>query len=112
MASASGLPPDWSDPRGLLVPPPAHHHRPPCVPNHAPIFTYVRSYNGHNNDFTAALENYYYFRDDARFGGWQAYLQRSDDFIHFCCQLHIAEMLSARGGAGQTRVTWRWPFGR
>ena len=38
-------------------------------------------YNGHSGDFTECLANYFYFRDDARFGGWQAYLQRSDDFI-------------------------------
>ena len=59
-------------------------------------------------DFTEALASYYHFRNDARFGGWQNYLQRSDDFIRFCCHVHIAEMLSARGGAGQTRVVWRW----
>ena len=50
-----------------------------------------------------------FFRDDARIGGWQSYLQRSDDFIRFCCHLHITEMLTARGGAGETRVVWRWP---
>ena len=42
-------------------------------------------------------------------GGWQGYLERSDDFIRFCCHMHISEMLSARGGAGETRVVWRWP---
>ena len=38
----------------------------------------------------------------------QSYLQRSDDFIRFCCHLHIHEMLSARGGADETRVRWEW----
>ena len=47
--------------------------------------------------------------NDARFGGWQSYLQRSEDFINFCAHMHIWEMLSARGGAGKTRVVWRWP---
>jgi hypothetical protein len=74
--------------------------------------THVRIYNGHDLEFTEALSNHYYFQDDARFGGWQAYLQRSDDFIAFCCHLHITEMLAARGGAGKTRVVWRWPIGR
>ena len=68
----------------------------------------TRTYNGHDSDFTEALSNYCYFRDDARFGGWQSYLERSDDFIRFCCHKHIWEMLSARGGAGKTRVAWRW----
>jgi hypothetical protein len=70
--------------------------------------THTRIYSGNDGDFTEALANYYHFRNDARFGGWQNYLQRSDDFIRFCCHVHIAEMLSARGGADQTRVVYRW----
>ncbi len=72
----------------------------------------TRVYHGNDSDFTTRLANYYYFRDDARFGGWQSYLQRSEDFIRFCCHLHITELLAARGGAGKTRVVWRWPIGR
>jgi len=37
---------------------------------------------------------------------------RSDDFIRFGCHMHITEMLTARGGAGETRVVWRWPVTR
>ena len=70
--------------------------------------THTRIYHATDSQFTEALASYYYFRDDARFGGWQNYLQRSDDFIRFCCHLHIAEMLSAHGGAGETQVVWRW----
>ena len=57
-------------------------------------------------EFTEALQSYHYFVDDARFGGWQNYLQRSDDFIRFCCHMHIWEMLSAprRGGRNPSRV--------
>ena len=69
--------------------------------------THTRIYHGNDSEFTEALASYYHFRDDARFGGWQNYLQRSDDFIRFCCHMHIAEMLSARGGAGETRVVWQ-----
>jgi hypothetical protein len=81
---------------------------PPCVPYNGPVMTHTRIYSGSDGDFTEALANYYHFRNDARFGGWQNYLQRSDDFIRFCCHMHIHEMLSARGGADQTRVVWRW----
>ena len=70
---------------------------------------HTRIYSGNDSEFTEALASYYHFRDDARFGGWQNYLQRSDDFIRFCCHMHISEMLSARGGAGETRVVWQWP---
>jgi hypothetical protein len=81
---------------------------PPCVPYNGPVMTHTRIYSGNDGDFTEALANYYHFRNDARFGGWQNYLQRSDDFIRFCCHMHICEMLSARGGADQTRVEYRW----
>ncbi len=108
LAPGVGLPPDWPDPRGF-VPPLPQVSPPPCRPSGAPVLQHTKTYNGHDTDFTEALASYYSFRDDARFGGWQAYLQRSDDFIRFCCHMHIWEMLSARGGAGETRVVWRWP---
>lgn len=106
-----GLPPDWPDPRAFSPPGPTPV-RPELVPSSEPVLRHVRSYNGHDADFTAALATYVHFRDDARYGGWQSYLQRSDDFIRFCCHLHIAELLTARGGASETRVVWRWPTGR
>ncbi len=111
VVTADALPTEWPDPRGLIPPPPSAE-RPKMLPNNKPVLTHIRSYNGADNDFTTALENYFYFRDDARFGGWQGYLQRSDDFIRFCCHQHITEMLTARGGAGQTRVALRWPISR
>ncbi len=106
-----GLPPNWPDPKGFI--PPAPSATPPkCTPSREPVLRHTKTYNGHDSDFTTALSSYVYFRDDARFGGWQAYLQRSDDFIRFCCHMHIYEMLTARGGAGETRVVWRWPSSR
>jgi hypothetical protein len=102
------LPADWPDPRGLVPEGPACD-KPQCRPTLEPVLRHTRTYNGDNVGFTTALESYLFFRDDARIGGWQSYLQRSDDFIRFCCHLHITEMLTARGGAGETRVVWRWP---
>ena len=66
--------------------------------------THTQIFRGNDPDFTSALASYVSFRDEARFGGWQSYLERSDDFIRFCCHLHLAEMLTARGGGGETRV--------
>ena len=77
-----------------------------------PIISHMRTYNGNDEDFTHALGEYFYFRDDARFGGWQAYLQRSEDFIRFCCHQHIVETLESRGGSLETRMILRWPVGR
>jgi hypothetical protein len=103
-----GFPPDWPDARGFIPPPP--HTGPPVIqPSDAPVLRHTRTYNGNDMEFTTALSSYYAFRDDARFGGWQSYLTRSDDFIRFCCHMHISEMLTARGGAGESRLTWRWP---
>jgi hypothetical protein len=106
-AIGPGIPPDWPDPRGFIPSPPAPC-RAPCHPTSGPVLRHTQSYNGNDSKFTEALASFYFFQDDARFGGWQNYLQRSDDFIGFCCRMHIWEMLSARGGAGETRVVWRW----
>ncbi len=102
------LPPGWPDERGFIPPPPSPV-RPACCPTDGPVMTHTKIYHGNDGEFTEALASYYHFRDDARFGGWQNYLERSDDFIRFCCHMHIAEMLSARGGASETRVVWSWP---
>jgi hypothetical protein len=110
-AGNSMLPPDWPDPRGF-VPPPPSPTRPTPRPQSEPIMTHTRLFHGNDSEFTERLANYFYFRDDARFGDWPGYLQRSDDFIRFCCHLHITEMLSARGGAGESRLVFRWPIRR
>ncbi|MBN2291985.1 MAG: hypothetical protein JXM70_06135 [Pirellulales bacterium] len=103
-----GIPAGWPDPRGFIPPPPSST-APTCWPTDKPVMELTRNYDGSDINLTEALSSYHYFRDDARFGGWQAYLQRSEDFIGFCAHMHIWEMLSARGGAGKTRVVWRWP---
>jgi hypothetical protein len=106
-----GPPPGWPDARSFIPQSPCDPAC-ACIPTNDPILKHTRIYNGNDGEFTAALANYVFFQDDARRGGWQAYLQRSDDFIRFCCRLHLHEMLSARGGAGETRVVWRWPTDR
>ncbi len=112
MEPLDGLPPDWPDPRGFVPSPP--RVRPPAcsVPSSEPVLQHTAVYVGNDPDVTEALASYFYFRNDRRFGGWQGYLQRSDDYIRFCCHMHISGMLSARGGAGETRVAWRWPTNR
>ena len=109
--TAAQLPADWPDPRGF-VPPPPSPVRPALRPQHEPIITHTRIYHGHDTQLTERLEAYFYFRDDARFGGWSGYLQRPEDFLRFCCHLHVTETLAARGGAGEGRVLWRWPISR
>ncbi len=77
----------------------------PCA---EPVLRHTKTYNGNDGQFTEALASYVFFKDEARGVNWQSYLIRSDDFIRFCCHMHIFEMLTARGGGGETRVVWRW----
>ncbi len=105
------LPADWPDPRGF-IPDAPQAQRPPLLAQHEPIISHMRSFNGHDEDLTEQLEDYFYFRDDARFGGWQAYLQRSEDFIRFCCYQHLSETLISRGGQDKSRLIFRWPIDR
>jgi hypothetical protein len=105
------LPANWPDPRGF-VPAAPSPIRPPLLPQGGPVISHTRLFDGRDSDFTAQLEQYFDQSDDARFGGWQGYLQRPEDFVRFCCRLHVTETLAARGGAGETRVIVRWPIGR
>ncbi len=107
-STAPGFPRTWPDPRGFIPSPPSSQP-PSCCPQPGPVMRHTQAYNGQDSKFTEALTSYYFFQDDARFGGWQNYLQRSDDFVRFCCHMHLWEMLGARGGAGETQVVWRWP---
>ena len=109
--SPPGMPVGWPDARGFMPPGPSPV-RPSCVVNRGPVLTHTQIFLGHDPDFTAALAAYVDFRDDARFGGWRSYLERSDDFIRFCCHLHLSDMLAARGGAGETRVVRHWSNNR
>ncbi len=105
------LPADWPDPRGF-IPRPPRSHRPGLRPQSDPIISHVRVYHGSDSDLTQRLASYFDFRDDARCGGWEGYLQRPEDFLRFCCHVHVTETLAARGGAGDSRVVWRWPISR
>jgi len=107
----AGLPANWPDPQGFIPKRPGEK-TPELKVQYEPIISHIRTYNGNDEDFTHALGEYYYFRDDARFGGWQSYLQRSEDFIRFCCHQHIVETLESRGGSLESRLILRWPVGR
>jgi hypothetical protein len=110
-ADGAPLPPNWPDPRGFIADPPTITP-PTMMAQHEPIISHMRNFDGHDEDFTEQLAEYFYYRDDARFGGWQAYLQRSEDFIRFCCHLHLQETLISRGGQDKSRLIFRWPIDR
>lgn len=105
------LPHDWPDPTDLIPDPPLPL-RPPSIASHDPVLSQTRIYRGDDPDFTIRLAQYVESGDDARPGSWQGYLKRSEDFIHFCCHLHIMEMLESRGGRDQSDLILRWPLSR
>jgi len=105
------LPADWPEPTDLIPDPPSPV-RPIATINHEPVLSHTKLYRGDDAYFTNRLADHVETGDDARPGGWQGYLKRSDDFIHFCCHLHITEMLESRGGRDQSDLILRWPLSR
>ncbi|WP_417738158.1 hypothetical protein [Rosistilla oblonga] len=108
---AGSLPGGWPDPTGLIPDPPSVVP-PPMLAQAEPVLSHTRIYRGDDSEFTQKLADTFYSDDDARFGGWQSYLSRSDDFIRFCCKLHITEMLGSRGGKHKSDLILRWPISR
>lgn len=106
------LPANWPDPTQLIPDPPSPLGPSAASPQSGPVLTHTRIYRGDDPDVTEKLADYVYARDDGRLGGWQGYLTRSDDFIRFCCYLHITEMLEMRGGRDKSDLIFRWPISR
>jgi hypothetical protein len=107
----SMLPADWPEPTDLIPDPPSPV-RPIAKINHEPVLSHTKLYCGDDSYFTNRLADHVETGDDARPGGWQGYLKRSDDFIRFCCHLHVTEMLESRGGRDQSDLILRWPLSR
>lgn len=101
----------WPDPTGFIPDPPSIAAS-AVVANHDAILSHTRIYRGDDAYLTNRLADYVETADDARPSGWQGYLRRSDDFVRFCCHLHITEMLESRGGRGQSDLIVRWPVSR
>ncbi len=105
------LPSQWPDPTGLIPDPP--QPSPPAFNAQSkPVLTHTRLYRGDDAYVTGRLADYVGNEDDARTAGWQSYLNRSNDFIRFCCHLHLTEMLESRGGLDQSDLILRWPISR
>jgi hypothetical protein len=110
-AMVQPLPDNWPDPT-RLIPASPKPVAPSAIMQTAPILSHTRIYRGDDPDVTEKLADYVYARDAGSIGGWQSYLTRSDDFIRFCCYLHITEMIEMRGGRDQSDLIFRWPISR
>lgn len=111
-AEPSGLPADFPSPTDLIPDPPSPVRPIATSVNRKPVLSQTRLYRGDDSYFTERLANYVETNDDGRGSGWQGYLKRSDDFVRFCCHLHITEMLESRGGSEQSDLILRWPLSR
>lgn len=105
------LPASWPDPVGL-IPRGPQPVAPQAIIQHEPVLSHTRLYDGSDSYFTERLANFVSVNDERRSTGWQAHLSRTDDFVRFCCRLHLAEMLESRGGADRSELILRWPIGR
>ncbi len=110
-AASAPLPANWPEPTDL-IPDPPQPVPPMMIRQHDPVLTHTRLYRGDDPYFTARLADYVETGDDARGMSWQGYIKRSEDFIRFCCHLHIAEMLESRGGQDPSDLILRWPVSR
>ena len=105
-----GLPEDWPDPRGFIPEGPKPEKPKEKIRNDGPIISHITFYEGNDSDFMQALQDYdFLFRDDKRVAGNQSILLNRNEFVRFCCRMHIWEIFSARGGAGQAeKVVRQW----
>ena len=104
-----GLPSDWPDPRAFIPEGPKPERPVGKEKNDGPIISWINVYKGNDDDFMQALQDYdFLFRDDKRIsGGKRTILENRNEFISFCCRLHIWEIFSARGGAGPAEKVHR-----
>lgn len=71
-----------------------------------PIMSYTRIFDGADQKVVAALKDYCELNGDQRSGGWNGYLERSEDYIRFCMHKMIEEMLQLHGGESGRRVVF------
>ncbi len=69
-----------------------------------PVMSYTEMFDGKNEEIVELLRDYVELQGDKRSGGWEGYMQRTDDYIEFCCHMMIVDMLSLHGGALRTKV--------
>lgn len=80
---------------------PAAASRPAALDGPSPRIAVDRLFDAGRPDVVAAIQHYAQVRaGDQRVDGWQSYLDRSDDFIRFCCyqivRTHLARPMPGR----------------
>lgn len=93
------FPPEMAGSASATLIAPATHFDPT-----QPLMSYTRLFDGADSRLVSRLRDYVELSGDLRAGGWEAYLQRSDDFIRFTSYLMIVEMLQLHGGEARRRL--------
>jgi hypothetical protein len=75
-----------------------------------PIMSYTRFFDGADCRLIEQLRGYYALRGDMRSGGWEAYLNRSDDFLQFASFVLVVEMLELHGGPLKTEKVFMYDW--
>ena len=73
-----------------------------------PLMAYTRIFDGSDSALVAELRDYAELSAELRVGGWEGYLQRSEDFIRFACHQMIKEMLTLHGGEARRRIVLKF----
>jgi len=69
-----------------------------------PVMSYTKMFDGKDDEIVQLLRDYVEIHGDRRSGGWEGYMQRTDDYIDFCCHVMIVDMLTLHGGGLKTKV--------
>jgi len=73
-----------------------------------PLMSYTRLFDARDPGVMAALRDWLELAGDRRSGGWQATLYRSEDFLRFCSQRMVIEMLTLHGGEAHRRIVFKF----
>ncbi len=80
------------------------------------VLRHTRVFDGANRGLTERIRDYQHFREDRRAGDYRGYLLRSEDFMRYCAQRTLIEMLESAGGKWlplqESRLLplWPWPW--
>lgn len=73
------------------------------------VIRHSRMFDANNLGFARKIKQYYFFKRDLRGGDWDGYVNRVDDFVRFCSDRMIYEMLEAAGGRWKTLKGFVFP---
>jgi len=101
------LPANWPDKRDF-IPPPPNLERPLCCPFNGPVMTHTRIYHATTaNSRRRSPATITSEMTPASAAGKTTCNAATTSFAS-AVTCNLCEMLSARGGAGETRVVWQW----